>query len=302
MSSADTSQEAVHFALYRYTPSIPAAAVFVAAFVALSVWHGVLLLRHRALFFIPFIIGLLFEAAGYAARIFSHYDTLALGPYIVQTMLILVAPPLFAASIYMTLGRLIVNLGAEKASIIRVKYITKIFVVGDVISFLLQCGGGGYMAAGSLSAMEAGEQIVIAGLAVQLAFFGFFIVASAVFHYRVRASPKLASRPVSTGSGFSNSWGAMLWCLYGACILIFIRSVFRVVEFVQGNDGYIMKREYLLFVFDAVLMAMQAMLLLVVYPGKIVQGTPRPGDIALSPRADSSDGMLSAGSGKSEPC
>jgi hypothetical protein len=41
----------------------------------------------------------------------------------------------------MTLGRLIVNLGAERASIIRVKYITKIFVVGDETWFLLQCGG-----------------------------------------------------------------------------------------------------------------------------------------------------------------
>ncbi|KAL2856120.1 hypothetical protein BJX68DRAFT_263615 [Aspergillus pseudodeflectus] len=72
------------------------------------------------------------EAAGYAARIVSQHDTLALGPYIVQTMLTLVAP------IYLTLGRLIVNLGVERASIIRVKYITKIFVVGGVMSFLLQ--------------------------------------------------------------------------------------------------------------------------------------------------------------------
>jgi hypothetical protein len=158
------------------------------------------------------------------------------------------------------------------------------------------------MAAGSLSAMETGEQIVIAGLAVQLAFFGFFIVASAVFHYRVRANPQLAPRMVSAGPGFSHSWEAMLWCLYGACILIFIRSVFRVVEFVQGNDGYIMKREYLLYIFDAVLMAVQAILLLVVYPGKIVQGTPRAGDIALNARADSSDGIMPTGAGKSEPC
>lgn len=81
------------------------------------------------------------EAAGYIARIFSHFDTLALGPYIVQTMLILVAPPLFAASIYMTLGRLIREMGAESASLVRVKWVTKIFVVGDVISFVLQCGG-----------------------------------------------------------------------------------------------------------------------------------------------------------------
>jgi hypothetical protein len=56
-------------------------------------------------------------------------------------MLILVAPPLFAASIYMTLGRVILQLDAEPASLIRVRWLTKIFVVGDVISFLLQCGG-----------------------------------------------------------------------------------------------------------------------------------------------------------------
>ncbi|KAL2801783.1 RTA1 like protein-domain-containing protein [Aspergillus granulosus] len=282
MSSAD-SPEQVYFALYRYTPSVPAAAVFVAVFVALSVWHGVLLLRHRALFFVPFIIGLLFEAAGYAARIFSHYDTLALGPYIVQTMLILVAPPLFAASIYMTLGRLIVNLGAEKASIIRVKYITKIFVVGDVISFLLQCGGGGYMAAGSLSAMEIGEQIVIAGLAVQLAFFGFFIIASAVFHSRVRAKPAVHA------AGARHRLCARLQLVGGDAV-------------VSGNDGYIMKREYLLYIFDAVLMAVQAILLLLVYPGKIVTGAPRAGDIALNSRENSSDGILPRDARKHEPC
>jgi RTA1 like protein len=81
------------------------------------------------------------EAAGYIARIFSHDDTLALAPYIVQTMLILIAPPLFAASIYMTLGRLIRVLRAEHASIVPVGYLTKSFVTGDVVSFLLQCGG-----------------------------------------------------------------------------------------------------------------------------------------------------------------
>jgi hypothetical protein len=81
------------------------------------------------------------ECAGYIARIFSHFNTTALGPYIVQTMLILVAPPLFAASIYMTLGRVMVALNSQQLSIIPVRFLTKTFVVGDVISFLLQCGG-----------------------------------------------------------------------------------------------------------------------------------------------------------------
>jgi hypothetical protein len=66
---------------------------------------------------------------------------MALGPYIVQTMLILVAPPLLAASIYMTLGRIVVKIDAENKTIVPVRFLTKIFVIGDIISFLLQCGG-----------------------------------------------------------------------------------------------------------------------------------------------------------------
>lgn len=158
------------------------------------------------------------------------------------------------------------------------------------------------MAAGSLSAMETGERIVIAGLAVQLLFFGFFIFTSAFLHYRIRANQHLFPRTDTAQPGFSNSWEAMLYCLYGACILIFIRSVFRVIEFVQGNDGYIMKREFLLYVFDALLIALQAILLLVVYPGKIVKGTPRPGELALNSRENSSDGMLPRESGKHALC
>ncbi|OKL62593.1 hypothetical protein UA08_02373 [Talaromyces atroroseus] len=294
MASQDDSQQ-VTYALYRYTPSIAAAAVFAGIFFLLAILHTVLLFRYRARFFTPYIVGLLFETAGYIARIFSHYDTVALGPYIVQTMLILVAPPLFAASIYMTLGRLILHLDAESESLLRVKYIAKIFVVGDVISFLLQCGGGGYMAAGSLSAMEVGADIVVGGLAVQLLFFGFFIVASAIFHYRVKTNPRYLARKEARGRA---SWQYMLWCIYGACILILIRSVYRVVEFVQGNDGYIMKREYLLYIFDACLMALQAVLLLISYPGKILRGkVPRDGDVQLESRAESADGFLGHGHG-----
>lgn len=121
----------IDFALYRYTPSIAAASIFAAVFLVITIFHCIRLWRCRAYFFIPFIIGLLcenspissgkefkftrktnnatVECAGYIARIFSHFNTTALGPYIVQTMLILVAPPLFAASIYMTLGRVMVS-------------------------------------------------------------------------------------------------------------------------------------------------------------------------------------------------
>lgn len=56
-------------------------------------------------------------------------------------MLLLLGPALFAASIYMILGRLITRLDASSHSIVRPKWLTKIFVVGDVLSFCVQGGG-----------------------------------------------------------------------------------------------------------------------------------------------------------------
>lgn len=212
-------------------------------------------------------------------------------------MLILVAPPLFAASIYMTLGRLILRLDAQSASLIPVRWLTKIFVVGDVISFILQCGGtihpyphhfpspqtipigfstdpppgGGYMAGGTQTAMTTGAHIVIAGLAIQLVFFGVFILVASVFHQRVTTTQPI-TRNVKSQSG-RLSWSGLMWALYLACALILIRSVFRVVEFVQGNDGFIMRREYLLYIFDALLMALTGMVLGFVFPGSFLDRT-----------------------------
>lgn len=64
-----------------------------------------------------------------------------LGPYIIQSTLLLVAPALFAATIYMILGRIILLVRGEHHSIIRLKFLTKIFVVGDILSFLMQASG-----------------------------------------------------------------------------------------------------------------------------------------------------------------
>src|SRR4051794_40764376 len=99
------------------------------------------------------------------------------------------------------------------------------------------------MAAGSLSAMDTGANIVVGGLVVQLIFFGFFVVVSAVFHWRVKKQPRYIHVPHRVQlRGFENwvTWEAVMWALYAACLLILVRSVFRVVEFVEGNSGFIM--------------------------------------------------------------
>lgn len=66
-----------------------------------------------------------------------------LAPYIMQNLVILLAPALMAASIYMILGWLILLTEGEHHAIIKRRWLTKIFVTGDVISLFMQGSGIG---------------------------------------------------------------------------------------------------------------------------------------------------------------
>jgi hypothetical protein len=147
------------YVLYRYIPSQVAAIIFVVIFGLTTFAHIFQLIQKRTWYFIPLVIGGLctvtsysgirshaltfrtVEVIGFIGRFLSHNDVWALGPFIMQSLLILVAPALFAASIYIILGRIILLVDGERYSLVRLKWLTKIFVAGDVLSFLLQGSG-----------------------------------------------------------------------------------------------------------------------------------------------------------------
>lgn len=83
------------------------------------------------------------EVIGYIGRILSSRQTpnWTLGPFILQSTFLLIAPAMFTASIYMVLGRIIVAVDGEKYSLIKKRWLTKIFVMTDIISFLVLSGG-----------------------------------------------------------------------------------------------------------------------------------------------------------------
>ncbi|KAL2782980.1 putative RTA1 domain protein [Aspergillus keveii] len=251
---------------YRYDPSLPAALIFTILFGMSSLFHTYQMLRTRTWCFIPFVLGGYFECVGYIGRALGHYETpnWTLGPYVIQSLLILVAPALFAASIYMVLGRLILVTGHPEYSIVKPRWLTRFFVSGDVISFLVQAAGAGIMVTGS-NGMKTGEDVVIAGLFIQIAFFGLFIITASVFLWRMQRN-QLAARLAGPGL----PWRKHLLVMYAACILIMARSVFRVVEYIQGNDGFLLRHEVFLYVFDGVLMFMQIVLLNACHPSEIL--------------------------------
>ncbi|KAF2708655.1 putative RTA1 domain protein [Pleomassaria siparia CBS 279.74] len=199
-----------------------------------------------------------------------------------QSLLLLVAPALFAASIYIILGRIILLVHGERYSLIRRTWLTKVFVAGDVLSFMVQGAGGGIQAGGTVSSLQLGEKIILSGLFLQLAFFGFFIVVVALFHRRlVRANtPPTPSHAFSMSNQHMAStsttiniydlpWKRHLYALYAASTLIVIRSIFRVIEYLQGNTGYLLRYEVFLYVFDAALMLGVMVLFNWVHPSQV---------------------------------
>ena len=110
---------------------------------------------------------------------------------------------------------------------------------------------------------KAGSYIIVGGLILQLAFFGFFLIVAVCFDRAIR------KRPTTISSQRSVSWYKYLIALYLVSTLILVRSVSRIVEFVQGNTGYMLGHEWVLYTFDGLLMLMVLLTFNVIYPGNI---------------------------------
>ncbi|KAL4907029.1 hypothetical protein BDW74DRAFT_176629 [Aspergillus multicolor] len=247
--------------LWNYVPSAAAAVIFLLLFLAGTAFHTWKIWKRKTFFCVPFAIGCFFEFIGYCARASAHNKTGKMMPYCIQSVFILLGPALFAASVYMVLGRVIIGVGGQKYSLIPVRWLTKIFVVGDVLSFLIQGGAAGMMVQSSLASL--GNKLVVLGLLVQVIMFGLFIVTAIVWQVRMKKDPSVGTRQGGL------KWKYHLTTLYLVSLLIMVRSLFRVAEFVMGNDGYLLKHEWTLYVFDAVLMALVVLLFGVRYPGDI---------------------------------
>ncbi|KAF2676893.1 RTA1-domain-containing protein [Lentithecium fluviatile CBS 122367] len=262
------------FVYYRYGPSLEAAIVFVILFSLTTAFHIFQIGKKRTWYFIPLAIGGIFESVGYIGRILSHYDQWKLSNFIMQYLLLLVAPALFAASIYIILGRIILLVDGERYAPIRQRWLTKIFVTGDVISFLVQGGGGGIMGSGTEKGMKIGEKLVLVGLFLQLFFFAIFVIVAGTFHYRlVRARPlkKYAGAAPTSFDVHALPWKRHLVALYLASTLILVRSTFRVVEYLMGNAGFLLRKEIFLYIFDAVLMLAVMLIFNWVHPSQVTE-------------------------------
>lgn len=280
--------------LWRYLPSAVAAILFLILFLGSFLFISWKIWRTRTWFCIAFATGCFCKlvlttylylfvppntlpqfkcSAMVYERVLAIKPTIM--PYAVQNMFILVAPALFAASIYMILGRIIRGLNADRHSLLKPAKLTRTFVLGDVLSFMIQGGGGGMSAIQNPTLVKWAEKLVIFGLVVQIVIFGLFCVVSVVFHRRMLRTPTAES------IGTIIPWESTLYMLYGVSLLIMVRSIFRVIEYAQGYTGYALSHEWTLYVFDTLLMWLVTIIFACRYPSDINTSHSRFNDVLL---------------------
>ncbi|KAH7045244.1 RTA1 like protein-domain-containing protein, partial [Macrophomina phaseolina] len=265
------------YPLYDYRPTKAGAVIFCLLFVATTGFHLWQMIRRRSWFMTALVVGGAMEFIGYACRAASAsqpFNQYTLMPFAIQNSNMLLAPSLFAASIYMVLGRIIQLTDGESRSPITRRLLTKAFVYGDILCLGVQGGGGGMSTAAVFSSTKGGDTSVLAapgkaltifGLVAQLIAFAGFIGTAAVFQKRMARSPT----PASLEADVSQCWRRYMRVLYAASMLIMVRNIVRVVEFCEGLDGYIITHEAFLYFFDALLMFVALVALNVVHPGEL---------------------------------
>ncbi|KAL3482889.1 RTA1 like protein-domain-containing protein [Aspergillus germanicus] len=246
---------------YPYEPNSAGAIIAMLCFGGSAIAHLWQMVRTRTWFFTAFLIGAFMMTLGYIFRLISARKPDSLVAYICQSMFIILPPSLYAATIYMIYGRIVVCTGKPHLSIVGPAKVTKIFVTGDVSAFLLQLAGGGMQTINSMRNM--GQKILVVGLVVQLIFFAFFLVVSGTFQMRLRrAGVNLVDA----------QWRRLLHILFLVSSLVIARCVFRIIEYVQGTDGYLYSHEIYMYIFDTIPMFFVQAVFHFYHPGKTLVG------------------------------
>lgn len=189
--------------------------------------------------------------------------------------MVILAPVVMAAAFYVVFGRIIyhvVPLEAMSTKLLWIppRFVTPIFVAGDIVTLFVQLIGAVIVSAtqptdpNAESKINRGKNIAITGIVTQVICFGFFSIIAIRFHFISRRfDPDFERRFGATSDGpylslddgkrrLNRNWHVLLRVVNATCLLLLVRSVYRICNFAMGNKGYLATHEWPIYVFDAV--------------------------------------------------
>jgi RTA1 like protein len=201
--------------------------------------------------------------------------------FIIQLTSLTLAPVFFAAAIYFSLARIVITFGAENSRI-PPKYIPRIFITCDVISLILQAAGGALSAwyASKEEMPDNGNFTMMGGLSFQAFTLMVFLLLSADFAIRTikavrrHGATALNEDAASRRLRRSKRFRVLLFSLTISAVLIFMRSIYRVIEISEGWKGELMSTEKFVIWLEAIPVAISGAFLCIFHPANCFKARP----------------------------
>jgi hypothetical protein len=153
------------------------------------------------------------------------------------------------------------------------------FVAFDVVTTVVQIAGAAMIgnAESKLKSPEVANDIVLAGLAVQTFAFTCFLVLFGVLTVAMIRDRELGPR--------LGRIGPFIVALEVASILVYLRTIFRLVETSEGVFGYLMTHEAFFGGLEFTPIIIAVSILAILHPGRLVSGS-KERDIASGDDAE----------------
>ncbi|GJJ74826.1 hypothetical protein EMPS_07184 [Entomortierella parvispora] len=253
-----------------YTPNVVANSVVGAIYAILSATFFLKIYQNKNKWAICLPMGAIASSIGFFCRLGIERENTSLGLFIIQNILIIATPSSFLAFNYMLYGRFIAAVDPElssyetkskkersRFSFIPPRIVGRTFIISDICTFLIQVTAGSMLGGAgddNPDLANVGDKLYIAGVAGQGVTYVMFTVLLSVAFSRLSAewNKTNLSASAENNTKLKRSAALVVGCLYFSSLFIIIRSVYRVVEYVQGHNGYLISKEVFLFVLDAV--------------------------------------------------
>jgi len=261
--------------IYGYIPNFTLCLLGIVLFTLFFFAHLTQVLIYRIWAFTPLVVACIMEVGGYVFRaLSSRKDPYRITYFVVAYFLIVTAPVLISASIYVCLTKILAWTADQgfdlsgRSVLLRRKVVLWTFITVDVFSTLMQVTGAGLIGSATSDGKSpsTANNILLAGLALQSAAFAVFLVLLVMVIVLVYREPRLRSTMNSN---------LFLVALALASVLVFVRTIFRLAETAQGVFGYLSSHEAFFGALEFAPMVVAVGLLAIWFPGRWPSAVPR---------------------------
>ncbi|KAN0065284.1 hypothetical protein ACQY0O_001119 [Thecaphora frezii] len=284
----------------KYDPNTPANVIVGVVYTLLSGLFFFYVWRHRAWWALCLPIGAACSAIGFYIRLAMDPNNVTTAIYAIMMMFVVISPAAFLAFHYLLYGRWIAAVdpdfgtrtqhddgfqekrerkaakrrGAllEKSeySLMPPRLVGRFFIWSDITTFIVQAGAGGMQAAANdnYTMAQVGDKLFLAGVTLQGISYLFFTMLITVAMYRMRRLGARRGRLLPINHPIM----VMIALFYFSSLCILIRSAYRIVEFAEGYNGYLISHEMYLMLLDSLPLILAIGTWAMCWPTRVLEG------------------------------